>query len=329
MFPGTTTSSERPELTPIGWPSVEAITLDEIAVLDGTDKSSVEHDYVRQYERAFDRFRHMPIDVLEIGVANGASLRMWERYFSQARLVGVDIIPECVRHQGGRKVVKIGSQTDIAFLDMLIGKYSPSIIIDDGSHQADHIEITLKRLFPSLRPGGCYVIEDLNFHTKDEQGSQRPTGALKFALDIAFATTYSHPIGTPHIGLDRSFMENVDRVEFVRHAAFLWKKVPEQDSTRSMARMRELVEQSGSAQNWFFYIHYSLNRGGSLTDAEVAARKAIELDSKFALAHWRLSEILERRGDIPGALAAAEVAHALEPQIDEVKRRIERLKATQ
>ena len=38
------------------------------------------------------------------------------------------------------------------------------IIIDDGSHRADHQQISLEVLFPHLKPGGLYFIEDLNDH---------------------------------------------------------------------------------------------------------------------------------------------------------------------
>src|SRR3954453_12430109 len=98
-------------------------TLDEIAILEGTQKSSIEHGYTRHYEQAFDRFRDEPIEVLEIGVANGSSLRMWEKFFSRATLIGVDIIPGCLRCAGGRKHVEIGSQDDIVFLRTLAEKY--------------------------------------------------------------------------------------------------------------------------------------------------------------------------------------------------------------
>jgi hypothetical protein len=305
---------------------VEETNLDDLAVSEGTDKSSVEHDYARQYERAFDQFRDANIDVLEIGIASGSSLRMWEKYFTRARLVGVDIIDECVRHQGGRKVVEIGSQADPVFLEKLATKYAPTIIIDDGSHQADHIELTLRHLFPSLQPGGCYVIEDLHFHDGAEN-STRPVGALKLTLDIAFATALSHPDATVPLGLDRAFIQTVDRVEFVRHAALLWKKVPDLNPFQTVARMRQLIERSGSAQNWFNFIYYSLERGGSLEDSEIAARKSIALGNRSGLAHWRLSEVLERRGDISAAITAAQQAHDLAPEIAAISERLERLRA--
>jgi RHS repeat-associated protein len=70
------------------------MTLDEIGLKFGTDKSSIYHNYLSFYERFFERYRDEPIKLLEIGVAGGASLAMWNEYFPQALIVGADIDPE-------------------------------------------------------------------------------------------------------------------------------------------------------------------------------------------------------------------------------------------
>lgn len=65
--------------------------LDAIGILEGTDKSSLGHDYLRHYERIFAGLRNDPIQLLEFGIAGGASLGTWSRFFAQATIVGVDI----------------------------------------------------------------------------------------------------------------------------------------------------------------------------------------------------------------------------------------------
>ena len=169
-------------------------------------------------------------------------------------------------------------------------------------------------------------MEDLNFHAGEEAGHPAPIGALRFLLDIAFATAFSHPNATTHIGLDAAFVHTVDRVEFVRHAALLWKRDLEPDPAQARGKMKRLVEVSGSAANWFHYIYYALNRGGSLEESEVAARHSIALGNDSGPAHWRLSDILERRGNLAEALAAAERARILAPDVEAIKERVERLK---
>ena len=65
--------------------------LDELGILHGTDKGSLGHGYLGHYERILGPLRDEPITILEIGVSDGASLRMWADYFTRATIVGVDI----------------------------------------------------------------------------------------------------------------------------------------------------------------------------------------------------------------------------------------------
>jgi hypothetical protein len=151
--------------------------LDAIAMTGHTDKSSLLYpnrcawDYCRHYEELFEDLRHEPINLMEIGVAGGGSLEMWLRYFTRARIVGIDIDPECTRHARGRAEVRIGSQDDEQFLRSVAADSPPTIIVDDGSHIAAHIIKTFEVLFPLLAPGGFYAIEDLylHFYKKDDQ----------------------------------------------------------------------------------------------------------------------------------------------------------------
>src|SRR5882757_9979464 len=54
-----------------------------------------------------------------------------------------------------------GSQVDKEFLRNVIKKIgNPDIIIDDGSHVNEHMIDTFKILFPLLKDGGVYVVED-------------------------------------------------------------------------------------------------------------------------------------------------------------------------
>lgn len=85
---------------------------------------------------------------------------MWRSYFPNAEIVGVDIqekedIDEC------RIRFLQCDQSNRDDLDRisLLGPYD--VIIDDGSHDQEHILLTFDVLYSSLSPGGLYVIEDL------------------------------------------------------------------------------------------------------------------------------------------------------------------------
>ena len=123
--------------------------------------------YLPAYESALSPYRSRPIKMLEIGVARGGSLQMWRRYLHpESTIVGIDIDTTTRQFDDPpRRVhVRIGSQTDIAFLQEVVDEFGPfDVILDDGSHMNSHIALTFRHLFPKgLAPGGIYVVEDLH-----------------------------------------------------------------------------------------------------------------------------------------------------------------------
>ena len=136
--------------------------LDLIGLKFGTDKSSASHDYLSIYERFFCHRRNDPLKILEIGVLNGASLKVWEEYFPNSRIIGADIDEGTRRFASGRIEIEIIDQSNLEDLVRLGVRHGPfDIIIEDGSHIWDHQITTLRTLFPFVRDGGFYVVEDL------------------------------------------------------------------------------------------------------------------------------------------------------------------------
>ena len=122
------------------------------------------HHYLPIYDRYFSRYRGTPVKFLEIGVNNGGSLQMWRRYLGKdAVICGVDINPDCAQYDGQSAMVRIGSQDDPAFLaDVVREMGGVDVVLDDGSHQMEHVHSSLEVLFPLLTMGGTYMIEDLH-----------------------------------------------------------------------------------------------------------------------------------------------------------------------
>lgn len=152
------------------------LSLDQIALKHGTDKSSgyregdgaYGHYYTRYYEKYFEGLRDKSIRLLEVGFYHGSSARMWEEYFPRANLYFVDINENFFRVYGNNLserckmyVANQGSESSLRqFLSEAGGDFD--IIIDDGSHKNKHQIISFETLFPCLKPGGVYVIEDLH-----------------------------------------------------------------------------------------------------------------------------------------------------------------------
>lgn len=137
------------------------VELNDLAIKYQTDKSSLRHNYCVAYEEHFEKIRNKSLNILEIGILNGSSLKLWKEYFPNSNIFGIDINPDCKKYEENRIKIEIGDQTDCKFLEEIISKNKFDIIIDDGSHIWDHLVITFEFLFPHLNQNGIYVMEDL------------------------------------------------------------------------------------------------------------------------------------------------------------------------
>jgi len=125
--------------------------------------TKINHNYLEYYGRHFDPIRLEVKRFLEIGVQTPASLNMWEEYFPNADIIGLDIDPACRKYAGGRKRVFIGDQCDRNSLRKMIAEVGGGfdIIVDDGLHTEESILTSFVELFPAMSPNGIYVFEDL------------------------------------------------------------------------------------------------------------------------------------------------------------------------
>ena len=102
-----------------------------------------------------------PLILIHGGILNGESLLAWRCFFPFGTTIGIDIEAK-PGMAGGRTRVYTADQGSAADLDMVCEREGPfDIIVDDGSHLSHHQIFTFERLFPSLKEGGVYVIEDV------------------------------------------------------------------------------------------------------------------------------------------------------------------------
>lgn len=189
-------------------PDLKAKTKSDLAQLFYGHEGRLVHKwthYLDIYDRHFGPFRDRAPTMLEIGVQNGGSLEMWRRYFGpDATIFGVDIDPRCAERVTPPNQVRIGSQADAAFLKSVAAEMGPlDIVLDDGSHIASHQRESFRVLFPLLKDGGLYVLEDL--HTAylpgmHEGGYKRSGSAIEFVkqmIDDMHAWYHGHRPKTP------------------------------------------------------------------------------------------------------------------------------------
>ncbi len=140
--------------------------LKKLALIFGSDKWGF-HFYCQHYQTHLQGLRQRPIQLLEIGIGGnedpalgGNSLRMWRRFFPKGQIHGLDIADKSI-HQARRIHIHRGSQADPDYLRRLAKEIGEiDIIIDDGSHQNEHVLISFETLFPLLKAGGWYIVED-------------------------------------------------------------------------------------------------------------------------------------------------------------------------
>jgi predicted O-methyltransferase YrrM len=122
--------------------------------------------------------------VVELGIDQGASTCFLLELLQPAGLVAVDINLTCpeplsrfLAEHGHTGTTMLGwgiSQTDGERVRALVRKQFAGgpvdLIIDDASHLIDETTASFENLFPLLRPGGLYLIEDWSWHEKYEIG---------------------------------------------------------------------------------------------------------------------------------------------------------------
>ena len=137
--------------------------LNDIGVKYGADKSSIFHNYLDFYQEQLPD-QSFSGRLLEIGVMDGLSMKMWREYYPNAEIVGIDIKDMDHMHNDDWQVpdsVKLirCDGTDPKQTKPL-GMFD--IIIDDGSHYWSEQQKSFEILYyKQLNPGGIYIIEDL------------------------------------------------------------------------------------------------------------------------------------------------------------------------
>lgn len=121
----------------------------------GGDKGTA-HSYIPVYER--EMTKRDSIALCEIGVYEGHSLAMWQEYFTNSTIIGLDINTDNVRFE----VQAINADaTRLTQVNKALGEQTFDYIIDDGSHKLQDQLRSLEIFWPKLKTGGKYFVEDI------------------------------------------------------------------------------------------------------------------------------------------------------------------------
>ncbi len=155
--------------------------------------------YFPIYERHFRDFVYKPVTFIEIGCGRGGSLQMWKRYFGpHARIVGIDVLPECKQFEEDQIEIRIGAQQDLQFLESIVAEFGPpDIVLDDGSHIMSHVTASFKFLYPRVAKNGVYMVEDLHtaYWEEYEGGLRKPTTFIELSKNLVDELNADHSRG--------------------------------------------------------------------------------------------------------------------------------------
>lgn len=125
------------------------MTLHEWGLFHKTDKATF-HGYCDFYQEHIGN----PRSILEFGVKDGASLKMWRDAYPEASVIGMDINP-------AKPIIGV----QVLMRDCLEGNICHSkhdLIIDDASHNTLDQITTFGLWWEAVNKGGAYLVEDVH-----------------------------------------------------------------------------------------------------------------------------------------------------------------------
>jgi len=135
--------------------------LTKLAVKHGTDKWG-KHSYSPYYYDLFKDRKNSVSKVLEIGVAEGAGMRMFRDFFPNAMIYGAEIDPDRVISEDRIITYECDQYSNSDLLNLIDHTGTDiDLVVDDGSHIPDHQIYTATSLMSVLDPGVIYIIEDV------------------------------------------------------------------------------------------------------------------------------------------------------------------------
>ena len=157
-------------------------TTDDLTALSnkyGCLKGPKGHNFTPIYDLYFAPIRSQVKRIFEIGIEYGYSAKMFRDYFPNATIFAIDIV-DCSKFNSDRIKTYIADQANKKQLQGFINTHGSDfdIILDDGGHAMDMQQISLAFLFPHLKSGGLYVLEDVHtsFYPKEACGAE-PDGS--------------------------------------------------------------------------------------------------------------------------------------------------------
>lgn len=174
--------------------------------------------YCVAYERVLKDWRSSTNAVLELGTNEGGSLQMWEEFFPGAQIFGVDMTRMWTEKEGSRIHTWIGDQKDTQAISEFMSGYGVEtldLIVDDASHFGYETKMSFLGLWPKLKSGGLYILEDWTTGYWSQWEDGQPIEAPDPEAERA-GRFDSHPYGIP--GFLKQLIDSASHFSSERHS---------------------------------------------------------------------------------------------------------------
>src|SRR6478736_6136193 len=187
--------------------------LNNIGLKTGTDKNNAvgHHGYLDTYESYLKEYKNSKIALIELGVGGyeyidrgGESIRMLYEYFPHAKLTGIDLYN---KHgiANDRTEFWQGSQVDKHLLKTILSRNEDAerrIVIDDASHASPLTIESFNIIFPLLKSGDLYIVEDTHtsYYEDEEYGGNEVPGFR--GTTMQFFSFLTHQLNGEHLKLE-------------------------------------------------------------------------------------------------------------------------------
>lgn len=137
-------------------------SLDKIVDSRNTDKNT-SHSYLETYESLFKGKQITCKNILEIGVQRGGSMKLWNDYFVNANIYGMDIddSPHFLSEYKRINFLKINAYSQEGINYYLSKNIKFDVIIDDGPHSLESMVYFVQHYSQLLTSNGILIVEDI------------------------------------------------------------------------------------------------------------------------------------------------------------------------
>lgn len=155
--------------------------LSDLLASHGSDKHTGDktgHAYGPFYDELFTPLRDKIHSVLELGVLGGASLRAWRDFFPDCFVIGLDNnVPPREEWQISVRKADVTKEDEV---NAALGAAKFDLAVDDGSHWSDDQVKSWELMWPRIKPGGHWIIEDI----QNQETHQRLRGLGFEVIDL-------------------------------------------------------------------------------------------------------------------------------------------------